>query len=63
MLSLISFYKCLTCCELIFGQKLLARQKQWSEHLKHDIWLLDCLIIHTITSSRKRDLYVRRVGK
>jgi len=49
--------------ELIFGQNLLAHLKQSSEHLKDDSWLLDCLNKLSITSSQKRDLYVRRANK
>jgi len=51
------------CCELIIGQNLLAHLKQSSQHSKDDIWLLNCLFRHRITSSRKRDLYVRTAIK
>jgi len=37
--------------------------KQSSEHSKDNIWLLDCLNRLSITSTRQRDVYVKRASK
>jgi len=61
MIDLILFYRVIFMLWVDFWPKFAVDLKQLVEKLKGDIWLLDYLIKPNITSSRKKDLYVRMI--